>query len=207
MELLSPQKFDISHLATATSDAEFQYRDDASPEIIQHGRITKLFTAPEVSKLQVQLAPATQVSAHEFLKIQRLVNVCVNNAEEIKRKLHEAVRIIYRHKPELAKASVTYDFMKLKDIFTDYVKKDTKTRHLANKEFRKAFNQFVIDRNTYTHGKLMIRHEDNAFIIMYIDNSTKISSYAVLNFNIIQSYLDTYKAISLVLLDFIALTQ
>ena len=71
--------------------------------------------------------------------------------------------------------------MKRRDFLSLIIKKD-KTFHsikmLDSKEkrdsFTKAMTNFIVDRNIYTHGKLMTRMTDGEHLIKYNEKKTII---------------------------------
>jgi hypothetical protein len=92
------------------------------------------------------------------------------------------------------------DFMQLKDSFMNHMKKDPRYKMLQEgstpekmKLFRSNFNQFVVDRNIYTHGQLWYREEIDDFVISYLDKKIADVAHALLTPEILDSYNQCYK--------------
>ncbi|QNE41991.1 hypothetical protein F1C16_20410 (plasmid) [Hymenobacter sp. NBH84] len=208
MELLSPERIVLTNrFIKATSEYSYTYQDSVHG-IAKYGTIPTIFFNTEEWKpgtegtVQVAHFAPSPEKIEKYVLFQELINTCINNAEDIKNKLHTAVGYILHKSSGSNKLVGSYDFMKLKDIFVEHLKKDNATRHLANKTLRRNFNQFILDRNIYTHGKLNIRYNDKQFVITYLDNHTKIESLAVVTKEIIQSYYRFYTVLRKLIADF-----
>jgi hypothetical protein len=135
--------------------------------------------------------------------MQGLMKSCVDNAEDIKSRIHQIV--LNRTKPKSEEERVELmklDFMKLKQLFMDDVraskiyqefKEYNSTKKL--KTFSKAFNTFILDRNKYTHGQLCFISPSYDYALEYIETPSQKKRYALINTNILLSYNNCYKEI------------
>lgn len=145
---------------------------------------------PSVEKLQAYSA------------MQSLAKTCVDNAEDIKSRLLE-ILINPRHKRsdgekvEFMKMS----FKKLKNLLMDDILNSKIYKEFATlnstaklKPFWKIFDEFIQDRNKYTHGHLCVIRPSFDYAIEFIDTDNK-SKYASINKDIFVSYCTCYMTI------------
>lgn len=147
--------------------------------------------------------------------MQGLMKSCVDNAEDIKSRIHQIV--LNRTKPKSEEERVELmklDFMKLKQLFMDDVraskiyqefKEYNSTKKL--KTFSKAFNTFILDRNKYTHGQLCFISPSYDYALEYIETPSQKKRYALINTNILLSYNNCYKEILKVITEYNIINQ
>lgn len=214
MEYLSPQKIVLAPMVVvAHYETSFTYHEPGEEDMKRHGVLPQIYfgdpdpTIENPGMVTVTPNPPSNEVITQYIRFQSLLNTCINNAESIKQNLHIVVAHIFFKAGKKSDEVKLYDLMKLKDSFVDYLKSKAETRDMANKAFRRAFNQFVIDRNIYTHGKLSYRPSDRAFILSYLDNHTKITTHAIINKEIITSYFNAYKVFKKSIDDFHRLSR
>ncbi|WP_139362312.1 hypothetical protein [Hymenobacter sp. CRA2] len=197
MQLLSPQKIELKpRQVVATSSHDVSYIDTTT-EMQCHTTISVLFFGDKdwpvggTTSVDVKVEIPDIYRINSFVVLQRQINVCINNAENIKNRLLNTNQFILRNSKKKEEINIL-DLMKLKDNFCDFIKNNPTVRHIANKEKRRMLNQFILDRNIYTHGILKIRSSDNAFILEHLDNHTKQKSYSIINTEILKSYSQAY---------------
>lgn len=95
------------------------------------------------------------------------------------------------------------DFMKLRDRFSEIVKKDQQFGHIDllnsnpnKKNLTKTFTEFIEDRNIYTHGHLHICLNDGLILITYVDKKYNNHACCIVDGEIIQSFYTTYKTLN-----------
>jgi len=137
-----------------------------------------------------------------YSAMQSLVKTCVDNAEDIKDRLLEILlnprlKKNNAEKEELMKMS----FKKLKNLFlndilsTKIYKEFIKLNSTAKlKPFWKIFDEFIEDRNKYTHGHLCIIRPNFDYAIEYMDIPNK-GKYAHISKEVLVSYCTCYMAI------------
>ncbi|MBU2912712.1 hypothetical protein [Reichenbachiella agariperforans] len=139
----------------------------------------------------------------EFGGMQALIKSCVDNAEDIKDRIHS---IIISKKGKVNEGEriqlMKMDFMSIKQWFMDDIRQSKIYQEFKNynstkklKPFSKDFNTFILDRNKYTHGQLCFLLPDYEFIIEYIETPSQQKQYAHIDFHILQSYNSCYKEI------------
>jgi hypothetical protein len=129
----------------------------------------------QYSALVPNFKPITKQIAEKFVNFQTIIGHCINNGEFVNNKLREfllSISEIERTKDEL----LSLDFMKLRDLFSEFLKKykpfqdsnNFKTRQQQS-AFTKLMFKFITDRNIYTHGMLWVFMPEENYIIDYID--------------------------------------
>jgi hypothetical protein len=145
---------------------------------------------PSAEKLQVYSA------------MQSLSKSCVDNAEDIKSRLLEILTHSRHRKNNVEKEELMRTpFKKLKNLFmndvltTKIYKEFTTLNSTAKlKPFWKIFDDFIEDRNKYTHGHLCVIRPSFDYAIEFIDNDNK-SKYANISKEVFVSYCACYMAI------------
>ena len=197
MSLLSPQLFHFKNTLVATRNTEYTI-DENNDGVLTHGIIFHMFFGEEELAVDTYagiIVPSVEINSvmiNEYEAFKTRIGRCVSNAEILKDQVLQINLLLFTKYSDDNKRINMLDFMKLKDNFCDFLKKHPQYKHLANKQLRRDFNQFIIDRNIYTHGQLKIRQRDNQFIIDYIDNHSKIKTYAIVTEEILSSYQQTY---------------
>ena len=148
--------------------------------------------------------PPPQEWQNIILKYQTMINICANTGEIVNRTLVELLDKAMNAKYipagvrpyELTKgtSTATMDFMSLRDEFSEFLKTDfiRSQSRFDSKSKRKSitspFNQFVLDRNLYTHGRLHLEVPALRALMQSRDNRTRQLFYAEINPQILQSF-------------------
>lgn len=97
----------------------------------------------------------------------------------------------------------------MKDIFSKHLKKDSEIKkidayssNIKIKKLTKLFNQFILDRNIYTHGHLRIKQDDWTHVIEYADHISKKKEFAIINDEILTSYVEVNKLLNTLMEDY-----
>jgi len=108
----------------------------------------------------------TEEVAEAYLKFQSIIGHCITNSEAINNQLRDlllSIRELNHSKEEIMKM----DFMKLRDVFSDFLKSYTAIQNEPNfskdqiKALTRIMNQFITDRNIYTHCVLRIQRPED----------------------------------------------
>ncbi|KOP38882.1 MULTISPECIES: hypothetical protein [unclassified Flavobacterium] len=147
--------------------------------------------------------------------MQGLMKSCVDNAEDIKNRIHQIVLDRANLKSEEERVELMkLDFMKLKKLFMDDVraskiyqefKQYNSTKKL--KTFSQVFNTFILDRNKYTHGQLCFISPNYDYALEYIETPSQQKRYALIDTNILLSYNNCYKEIMKVIAEYQIINQ
>lgn len=207
MPLLSPIKIDTVNKVVGSVPIDFEYIDRISGISIQKKTSTYFITNAtwgdkgEINFTFHTIKP-TPFQIENFVAIQTIIKSCADNAEHIKDALLNINLGLKTLTDENRLDLMRMDFMKLKDRFIEYLKKDPLIKEIEEyssnqkmKAFRKDFNQFVIDRNIYTHGLLGFLDPDYKYIIEYIDHHYGSKSYAIVSLETLKSYNQFYSEI------------
>lgn len=204
MALLSPIKIDTYNKAILSYERSMDILDN-------HTKVTlsKKMEMLVIGKKSVNQGKSFEIEVVDFapsnhqisiyFSMQGIIKSCADNAEYIKDRLLSLNLTLFGAKPEDRPEILKSDFMKLKDRFMDYLKTDSliKTREEYNstqklKQVRRNFNQFVLDRNIYTHGLLHFLSPNYDFVIEYIDHAAKSQAVAYINTDMLISYNNFY---------------
>ncbi|MFT3844519.1 MAG: hypothetical protein QM725_05670 [Lacibacter sp.] len=135
----------------------------------------------------------------DYLSMQTLIRICAENGEAVNRRLLKINQNLIGAPLSDWSKIMKMDFMSLKDNFIEYIKKDqlikTVDEYSSNakmKPFRKNLDEFIIDRNIYTHGHLHLLDPDYSFVIEYINNVTKQKVYAKITTEVLVTYNQLY---------------
>lgn len=206
MEILSPRKIKRPGMSLILSHtSSFNYSDPVL-NVPMTKRITTLTLAQfgdNPPPVQMGSTSGTDERVKIFAGMQSLIKSCVDNAEDIKDRLLEIVLRIEAPKTEEKRIEIMkMDFMALKQWFMDNVrttkiykgfKEFTSTKKL--KDFSRAFNTFILDRNKYTHGQLCFLSPNYDYVLEYIETPAQQKEYAFVDTEILQSYNSCYKTI------------
>jgi hypothetical protein len=203
MEILSPKVIKLDAMAlTLSHTGSFEYTDP-----IFNIPMTKSITTLTFSKfghnlpaVEFGMTSSTDERVKLFAGMQSLIKSCVDNAEDIKDRIHQI--ILNRAKPKSEDERIEImkmDFMKLKQWFMDDIRNSKIYKEFAEfnstkklKDYSKAFNTFILDRNKYTHGQLCFLSPDYDFVLEYIETPSQHKRYAYLDTNILLSYNNCY---------------
>ncbi len=145
----------------------------------------------------------TEEQVRIFGGMQALMKSCVDNAEDIKDRIHRIIlnRTIPKSEEERV-ALMKMDFMAVKQWFMDDVRSSKIYQEFTEfnstkklKPFSKAFNSFILDRNKYTHGQLCFNSPSFDYILEYIETPEQQTRYAHIDIEILKSYNSCYKEI------------
>ena len=207
----SPRLLDTEKKVVINIPISFDYADPIT-KISLHRKAATLFISEEelkpIHEHEVSINFDTNNPKTEqimgYIGIQGLIKICTDNAEDIKDKfLHINLQIPLSDKEGQSKLNIiTLDFMKLKDRFMEFLKKDqfikTIEEYSSNqkmKAFRKTLDTFVLDRDIYTHGQLHFLRPNFDFVIEYINGKINQKQYAIIDFEILKNYNSFYKEI------------
>lgn len=145
----------------------------------------------------------TEEQLRIFGGMQALIKSCVDNAEDIKDRIHQIILQKKNPKNEEERLELmNMSFMKLKkwfihDILDNKTYKEfsifNSTKKLSS--FSDGFNKFVVDRNKYTHGQLCFLSPSFEYILEYIESPEQKNHYAYVDIDILKSYNACYKEI------------
>jgi len=212
MTYISPKLIDTQKKFIVNVPVNFDYADPIT-KITMNRKASSLFISDEELKAihghEITITVDTNIPITEqklnFVGMQGLIKICTDNAEDIKNKfLNINLRIPLTEKEKYDKISIlSLDFMKLKDRFMEFLKKDQLIKIVEDyssnqkmKPFRKTLDRFVLDRDIYTHGQLHFLRPNFDFAIEFINNKTNQIQYALVNLEILKSYNDFYKQIN-----------
>lgn len=159
--------------------------------------------------------PIPRENTMPYFMVQNFINTCVNNAEAINHKILQLLFQIQRNDPTALtnkkddtgpiplskKDIIKMDFMSRKNLFSDFVKKFEKLKsiemfdtNLKIKNVTKVLNQFVLDRNIYTHGLLHLLLPEDVFILEHIEQEH--IKYSEVSLEILKSFNRMYAKLS-----------
>ena len=152
----------------------------------------------------------TEEQLRVFGGMQTLIKTCVDNAEDIKNRIHNillAKKITKSEKERLELMNMT--FAKLRTWFINDIIDTKKYKEFSSYNstkklslFKKALDTFVIDRNKYTHGQLCFLMPTFEYILEYIESPEQQKYYAYINIDILKSYNACYKEIIKVITEY-----
>lgn len=145
-----------------------------------------------------------------FAGMQALIKSCVDNAEDIKNRIHQIVLSKSQPKSEEERVLIMkMDFMAVKQWFLDDIRKSKTYKDFSKynstvklKMFSRGFNTFILDRNKYTHGQLCFLIPNYEYILEYIETPEQIKLYAYIDTEILKSYNSSYKEILSVIMEY-----
>ncbi|QGK73197.1 hypothetical protein [Flavobacterium sp. SLB02] len=139
--------------------------------------------------------------------IKTIMSKCAQLGEILNGKLR-AFNNKHKINPELKNIYSKYDerydkmdFMGHRNLFSDILKSkklqrlNTVISEYNAKSVTKTFNDFIFDRNKYTHGDLMYWYPNGKTLLEYRDEKGKIA-YGELNQDIFSSYLLAYEELN-----------
>lgn len=217
MEILSPRKIILPPLAVTVSiTRSFEFTDPIHGVTMTKSINTLTMGRMATDNLTLNFPNSpTEEQVRVFGGMQSLIKSCVDNAEDIKDRIHQIVsaRTIPKSEDERV-ALMKMDFMALKKWFMDDIRSSkiyqdfsqfNSTRKL--KLFSRAFNTFILDRNKYTHGQLCFNSPSYDYILEYIETPKQQMQYAHLDTEILKSYNNCYKEILKVIAEYNVIHQ
>ncbi len=147
-------------------------------------------------------------SVEQYHFFQNGMNYCTNNAEMLNNRLRDFM--LNTKTTTEAKAEIyAKDFMGLRDAFSKYINEDKSVRgleqfntKLKRKEVTSTFNEYILDRNIYIHGKLKLLLPDGIFFIDYVEEK-KTQTRVEMTKEVIQSFMD----VSIALKNYLAVAE
>jgi len=217
MEILSPRKINLQPLSIMVStQGSFEFTDPI------HGvTMTKSITSLSLGEMGTNNPTLnfpnrpTEYQVKIFGGMQALMKSCVDNAEDIKERIHSIIleRTIPKSEEERV-ALMKMDFMAVKQWFMEDVRSSKIYQDFSEfnstkklKPFSKAFNTFILDRNKYTHGQLCFNYPSFDYILEYIETPEQQKIYAHLDIDILKSYNLCYKEILKVITEYRVIHQ
>jgi hypothetical protein len=149
----------------------------------------------------------TAIFGKETVQMMNEIKATIGQCSQIAEILFGRLKVIntkFKQLPELAEVFASHDekyhkldFMGhrnlLSDIFKakklDWLNEVLKDYDL--KSVTKSFFALIMDRNKYTHGELMFWYPEKQTVLEY-ENNAKQAEYAVVNSEILNSYLTCY---------------
>jgi hypothetical protein len=200
--LLSPVK-----LSKPKKDGSFQGAFEVRiPHIhtfIEHGVEIKkpieiLYQSTPKGQYQAEIANVQSVSAEVaemYLKFQSIIAHCITNAEAINNQLRDlllSIDTLQAKKEEI----IRMDFMGLRGVFSNFLHGFAAIKREPNFDIKvkrdnltKTMYRFILDRNVYTHGTLLLQRPEEIFVIAYIEEKKTKESCKV-TLEILQSFLN-----------------
>jgi len=144
--------------------------------------------------------------AHQINEINKIVGKCSQLAERLFDKL-KSVNDSLKSNSDLNSIFAKYDneeknykkldFMTHRNLLSDIIKskkidrinKTSEEYHI--KSVRCSLNDFILERNKYTHGELLYWYPERKTLLEY-KNSKGETEYAELNMDILNSFFDCY---------------
>lgn len=210
MELLRPQKLKRPNYSVSFGIASsFEHTDP-----VLDVSMTKTINIVSMNSETSNHVPSPKRPSEEQIKtyaaMQSLIKSCVDNAEDIKERLHQIV--VSQSFPQNEKERrniMKMDFMSIKKWFLDDIRSKKIYKHLTGyestkkfKNFSRPLNDFVLDRNVYTHGQLSLLSPDFEYIIEYTEPHSQHKEYAFITIEILKSYNAFYREIQKVIAEY-----
>lgn len=139
----------------------------------------------------------------QLISVEKIIDTCKKSSELLLNKL-ESLNIKLNKDNEYNTIFEKYpklDFMANKNILKDIIK--SKKNEFCNKviieydmkSLTTSFNNFILDRNKYTHGHLYYWYHENKTLIEY-KNSSKQFVYGEVNKDVFNSFINCYKELN-----------
>lgn len=153
---------------------------------LKPGEESAPFTLPELSVTK---------NFPDYLKVKQILNACANLAEAIDVQL---LGLLHRAYPNRREELGMMDFYQKRGVFSDLVHKTNALKRLPDfdnkvkrKTITKTLADFVVYRNYYTHGVLILKYGTKQYYIKCIEKSTGAEITFGIDRAILTSYLDT----------------
>ena len=182
----------------ASHTGSFEYTDPTFNVLMTKSITTLTFAemGNDPPSVEFGMTSSTDERVKLFGGMQSLIKSCVDNAEDIKERIHQIVINISVPKSEEERIELMkLDFMKLKQRFMDDIRNSKIYKEFSEfnsekklKIYSKIFNAFILDRNKYTHGQLCFLSPSYDFILEYIETPGYQKRYAYVDVNILTSY-------------------
>lgn len=167
-----------------------------------------IFDEDDIRAGRVQFEFGPSKLTEEVKKKQReyvhIKTKCANVAELLSTQLRSFLVRYYELKrlaeiPDLTRM----DFMKMRDLLSGILKQDARFHVIPalltgqlRKTFTKKFNNFILDRDIYTHGHLHIMINDFSVVIVYMGTKENEKKHCTVDNEIFQAYFNSYKIFS-----------
>ena len=200
-----------SKIMTAISEENVKYIDPISHiEVVRNISIVYFGTRWRVYAQAIG-TPTTE-TIEKYSEIQNLIGNCIQLAEILNTKLSGICKGFLNKSSDERDEIHTYDFMKLRNTFSDYLKSYVKIREIEEynskkkvKEFTRLFYQFILDRNIYTHGIFRMRKPENDFVLYH--KVGDVNTYSLVTKEMLLSFMKVYEVLNKLLDDFIITRQ
>lgn len=174
MDLLRPKNYIPSY---PNSSLQREYLINQNGLEIQK-TVAILFEHIDINN-PVNLNNLREDDLNKYLRIQNLIQGCNQVGEEVNNQLRD---LLLRLKPVLKKELddivISSDFMKLRGYFSTLIKKNDPIKKIQQLNISvkrdiitKTLCDFILDRNKYIHGVLIISKPDNKYLLEYIDKN------------------------------------
>lgn len=202
LELKSPIRYDFTKGVSFTHKTEYQFNDPVVEMELQKTMNRYFIFNGELPLVEGTFDthnPSTEQMMTHY-RLQALMNHCVNAAEDINDRLKFFVMQTHVQNDEDEIKLAKTGFMGLRDIFSKYIKKYPRLKEIEGFEnanainlFTDTFNQYIIDRNIYTHGQLGYHVQEDVFCIKFLNGERE--GYAEIDMSILNSFLEVSKEI------------
>lgn len=211
MVLLRPTKINLTRPISIVLSVKsnFTFKDP-----IHNVEMVKSVTTISLSQSGVQNMNFPNSPSDEdkktFAGLQALIKSCVDNAEDVKNSIHNIIIRTQNSKDEEERKTIMkMDFMAIKQWFMDDIRKRKIYKKFSEydstkklKDFSRNFNNFIIDRNKYTHAQLCFISPNYDYAIDYIETPEQQNVYANINIEILKSYNEFYTKIQKVISEY-----
>lgn len=149
----------------------------------------------------------TSIFGKETVQMMNEIKATIGQCSQIAEILFGRLKVInskFKQLPELAEVFAAYeekyhklDFMGHRNLLSEIFKSKKSAwlneilKEYDLKSVTKSFFNLIMDRNKYTHGELMFWYPEKQAVLEY-ENDTKQAEYAIVNSDILNSYLTCY---------------
>jgi len=178
-------------------------------------KFTFFFSLPEEKEDFDQIVRETAMNTNHVnfvLQVKEMIGNCSQIGENLFQKLKSLMDkikasktvddLFKKHEEKYEREYTKFDFMGYRNLLSDILKSkkiiDLTSKGFILKSVTKSFNDFILDRNKYTHGELMFWVEKNASLLEY-ENTSRETEYGLVTKEIMESYINCYKELNGVL--------
>jgi len=142
-------------------------------------------------KMESIVPTAQQIN--DYFTLDHLIKICVTNAETINTHMKSLMLQDIGNIENTRSEILSLDFMGLKDYLMEYIKKEPLLKCISMidtlekfKEFRKNFDNFIVDRNIFTHGQLKFFRPSLQYVIEF--HKKGVPAFVGINTDILTSH-------------------
>ncbi|CAA0235348.1 hypothetical protein [Tenacibaculum maritimum] len=145
-------------------------------------------TATQINEINKLVGRCSQIAERLFDKLKRVNDSLKSNPE---------LTSIFEKYDNDDRKYVKLDFMTHRQLLSDIIKskKIDRINDVSSgydiKSVRRAMNDFILERNKYTHGELLYWYPEKKTLLEYL-NSKGETEYAELNMDILNSFSECY---------------